>query len=253
MFFGHASSDFQDDPAMGKGGRSTLEPHPTPTSPPDATDEGALTNGGGEAIAAWNELFHRAKGGSSSAIGNLLDQCRGYLTVIVQQEINQQMRAKIAPSDLVQESLLEAYRGFENFQGTSERELLGWLRKTLLNNCADAVRHYRGTARRAMDRECSLDDCSDSDYPRAVVESQSSLPLDKAIRNEQQQRALDGIRQLPERQRRAVMLRNLEAKSFSEIGEALQISTDAARKLWERAIQRLAENLDSNDRSSIIT
>lgn len=238
---------------MAKSGRNPLDSSRPPLDPAEASGKIPFGADIHESGTAWGELFQQAKSGSQSAIGRLLDQCRGYLTVVVQQEIDHKVRAKVAPSDLVQESLLEAYRGFDRFDGKTEKELLGWLRRTLLNNLTDASRHYRGTARRSIDRECSLQGDSSAENPIAFATAKSSLPLQKVIRNEQQERLLEAIRQLPERQRRAVMLRNLESKPFDEIGEALQISADAARKLWERAIQRLTEGLNSHDRSSFVS
>lgn len=238
---------------MMRGEVTPFEPRPTPLEHLAGPDRIDSPVGNRESGPPWDELLKRAKSGSKSEVGRLLEQCRGYLTVIAQQEVDPRIRAKVAPSDLVQESLLEAYRGFDQFDGATEKELLGWLRRTLLNNLADAVRHYRGTARRSIDRERSLDPDSKAENPIVLPAAKSSLPLQKVIHNEQHQRLLDAIGQLPERQRRAVMLRNLESKPFGEIGEALQISADAARKLWERAIHRLTEGLNSHDRSSFFS
>ena len=63
--------------------------------------------------------------------------------------------AKGGASDLVQETFLEAQRDFPRFQGTSEAELLGWLRQMLLNNVANFTRHYRIT-KREVGREVAI-------------------------------------------------------------------------------------------------
>lgn len=234
--------------AMMKGELNSFEPTQTPIPPSSAPEK--LNFASRQPSPAWEELLQRARSGSPAAVGQLLDQCRAYLTVVVQHGLGQHLRAKVAPSDIVQESMLDAYRGFEQFEGTTEKELLGWLRRTLLNNLTDATRHYRGTARRDFNREFATHKDLQGEDPLAVVEAKSALPLEKVIRSEEQQRLLEAIRRLPPRQRRVVMLRNLEFKPFHEIGMQLQISADAARKLWERAIQRLTEDLKSDDRSS---
>jgi RNA polymerase sigma-70 factor (ECF subfamily) len=54
------------------------------------------------------------------------------------------------------------------------------------------------------------------------------------------QRALS---QLPEEYRRVITLRHYEEQSFEEIGKQMERSTDAARKLWARAIERLRQEL----------
>lgn len=236
---------------MAKGEVDSLEQPRTPVPPEAASQQGDCISDGNPEVPKWDVLCQQARSGSQSAIGQLLDQCRGYLTVIANQEIGQQIRVKVAPSDIVQESLLDAYRDFDKFEGTTEQELLKWLRRVLLNNLSDAVKRYRIAASRSVDRERSLtaDDNSKGLVPDLVANT--SLPLAKAIRGEEQQRVLAAIRQLPERQRQAVILRNLEGKPFEEIGQALQISAEAARKLWERAIQRLSEELSPDDNSSL--
>jgi RNA polymerase sigma factor (sigma-70 family) len=52
--------------------------------------------------------------------------------------------------------------------------------------------------------------------------------------------ALDGVMdQLPERDRTAVLLRYFEGRSFAEVGAALRLTEDAARKRVERGVDRL--------------
>jgi RNA polymerase sigma-70 factor (ECF subfamily) len=238
---------------MALGEIDSLEPERTPVPPEGSSQDSCLFPGHNEPGISWEQLLRQARAGSPAAVGRLLDQCRGYLTVIVQQEIGDQIRAKVAPSDVVQESLVEAYRNFGQFDGANEKELLRWLRRTVLNNLIDAAKKYRGTARRNVDRERSLTRNANDDEPIPELFANSSLPLEKVIRIEEQQRLLTAIGQLPERQRQAVILRNLESKSFQEIGSALQISSDAARKLWERAIDRLSKELGSDGRRSATT
>ena len=68
------------------------------------------------------------------------------------------LAAKDGASDLVQETLLGAYRNIAAFRGRSRAELLAWLRKILRNNVADLRRHYRGTGKRRIGLELSIDD-----------------------------------------------------------------------------------------------
>ena len=64
-----------------------------------------------------------ARAGSREALGRALDACRGYLLLVAQGELAPDLRAKGGASDLVQETLLEAYRDFALFHGGSEGEL----------------------------------------------------------------------------------------------------------------------------------
>ena len=77
------------------------------------------------------------------------------------------LRRKVDASDLVQETMLEAYRDFDRFDGHSEQQWLAWLRKILDHNAADFVRRYGGTAKRAAGREVPFRDPDDS-MPRGA-------------------------------------------------------------------------------------
>jgi RNA polymerase sigma factor (sigma-70 family) len=52
------------------------------------------------------------------------------------------------------------------------------------------------------------------------------------------------ITQLPQRYRQIIGLRSLENRPYDEIGPLLGISADAAQKLWRRAIDHLARELE---------
>lgn len=68
-------------------------------------------------------------------------------------EVESSLRAKADASDLVQQTLLEAYRDFGQFRGRTEAEWLAWLRRILARNAAEFVRHYRLTGKRQTARE----------------------------------------------------------------------------------------------------
>src|SRR5258708_6099511 len=49
------------------------------------------------------------------------------------------MRRKVAPSDLVQETMADAVRDFADFEGENEAQFLAWMRQILLYNLPDGV------------------------------------------------------------------------------------------------------------------
>ena len=89
----------------------------------------------------------------NSKVGHLLENFRDYLELLASRELSAGLRPKIAPSDIVQETMIEAFRQFPSFEGQSERDLLAWLRKMLVNNVADAARRFRGASKRDVRRE----------------------------------------------------------------------------------------------------
>src|SRR5260370_36810440 len=90
-------------------------------------------------------LLEAARSGSPEALGQALEACRGYLLMVARGELDPDLRAKEGPSDLVQETFLEAKRDFVQFQGAIGAELLACLRRVLLNNVANFTRRYPTT------------------------------------------------------------------------------------------------------------
>jgi hypothetical protein len=103
-----------------------------------------------------------------------LDRFRDYLVLLARVQMDARLRAQLNPSDIVQQTLLEAYRQREQFRGQDDAALAGWLRQILAHNLADAGRAL-GRARRDVARERSLE---------AVLE-ESSVRLHGALAADQ--------------------------------------------------------------------
>ena len=97
-----------------------------------------------------------ARSGSGNALGELLESCRGYLLLVARKELDPDLEGKGSPSDIVQETFLEAHRDFAQFQGDSEAELLAWLRRILAHNLFNEARRFATRGRDAT-REVSLE------------------------------------------------------------------------------------------------
>src|SRR6516164_9470708 len=88
--------------------------------------------------------------------GAALERFRPYLLLLAQHQLGRQAPGKLEPSDVVQQTLLEAHRKREQFRGSTDAERAGWLRQMLAFNLADALRAL-GRARRDLNRERSLE------------------------------------------------------------------------------------------------
>src|SRR5262245_12105550 len=199
--------------------------------------------GGTEDAGRWLEA---ARAGSPEALGQALEACRAYLLLIAQQEIAPELRAKGGASDLVQETFLEAQRDFAGFQGTTKKELLAWLRRLLLNNLANFVRHHRQTAKRRLGREVALQADDSSGGLAGGLSAGLVSPSGRAMAEEQTRAVQQAVERLPDDYRRVILLRYREERSFEEIGRILGRSTNAARRLWLRALERLEQELEDS-------
>jgi RNA polymerase sigma-70 factor (ECF subfamily) len=188
---------------------------------------------------AVRALLTAARAGDAQALGALLEQFRSYLLTVANGEWADPLHAKLGPSDVVQDTFLEAYRLFERFGGAQAEELRAWLRAILLNKLADARARFLATQKRAPQREQALDSERSPDLAGA-----GSTPSSQASKREQTAALLHALERLPEPYRQVVAWRQWDDLPFAEIGRRLGRSEGAARMLYVRALERLGGLLE---------
>jgi RNA polymerase sigma-70 factor (ECF subfamily) len=192
------------------------------------------------------DLLQAARAGDREALGRLLELYRNYLRLLARLQVGRRLRGKADPSDLVQEAFLAAHRAFAQFAGTTEAELVDWLRQILASKLVDLARRYLAAARRDVRLErqlaADLDDSS-----RALAEAlpaSGSSPSERAQRHERAVRLADAIKCLPADYAEVIILRHLEGLSLAEAAARMGRSTDSVKKLWVRGIARLRQTLE---------
>src|SRR5262245_15588337 len=173
-----------------------------------------------------------AQAGSQEALGEILEACRRYLLGIANQEFDSGLRAKGNPSDLVQETFLEAQRDFQNFRGSTEAELQTWLRRILLHNLANFIRHYRQTSRRQIGREVFLAATDSTSQYDVALAADTPTPSRQVMAGEEAQELQQALTRLPSDYRQVLLLRHQEDRSFEDIAHIMQRSSNSARLLW---------------------
>lgn len=185
-------------------------------------------------------LIASARQGCPTALGRMFETLRMQLVALADQELPDALRAKLGPSDVVQETALDMQRDFDRFRGTTAEECFAWLRSILRNNVVDAVRRFEASQKREIAREESLEGKACDD---AAMMASWRLPEGSAIRHEDAAAVTAALVRMPEDQRRVIELRYWQALSFSDIGLEMNRSADAVRKLWYRALGRLQREL----------
>jgi RNA polymerase sigma-70 factor (ECF subfamily) len=124
-----------------------------------------------------------------------------------------------AASDLCQETFERAWRHFEDLVDSAHQQ--AWLYRVATNLALNHLRHERAIAHPATPLDASLAD--DVDLETQVVERDSVRQT---------------LRQLPSRQRIALILHEIHGLSGEEVAQALGISYEAAKMTIWRARER---------------
>jgi RNA polymerase sigma-70 factor (ECF subfamily) len=192
-------------------------------------------------------LLEQARAGEDAARGRLLELYRNYLKLMARTLISQPLRVRLDASDLVQEALFKAHRDFAGFLGSTEPELVAWLRQILVHGLADQIKRHRA-GKRDIRREEALDvllDRSSAAFQKALAAPISS-PSSIASRREQAVLLADSLEKPPPDYREVFISRNLEHIPFDQIAARMGRTPGAVRKLWTRTMLSLKRLLEEH-------
>jgi RNA polymerase sigma factor (sigma-70 family) len=175
-------------------------------------------------------LLAKARAGDAPASARLFALCLPALRRWAHRRLPARMRDTGDTDDLVQETLLRAFRNLDTFEHRGEGAFMAYLRAILLNTVRDGMRL-------AERRHATLP------LSEAFADAAPSA-VEQAIGAEKLALFEKALSELPEEQQHAVILRVEFGYSHARIAEALdRPSPDAARMLVTRGLALLAEAL----------
>lgn len=171
-----------------------------------------------------------------------------YLRLLARLQLAPQLRGKLDPSDVVQQTVLQAHASQDQFRGETEEEQVGWLRAILSNVLMVSIRTY-ATGMRDVHRERSIDAAVEESAVRLEewLHAEQSSPSQQASRHEQLILLASALAALPDDQREAVELHHLKGYTVAEVGVVLERTRAAAMGLIFRGLKRLRELLDDGE------
>src|SRR6516162_6371449 len=134
-----------------------------------------------------DELLHGVVGGDRAARQQLLARHRGRLRKMVAYNLDRRLAARVDPSDVVQDALLEADRELAEYLKHQKVPFYPWLRQLAWDRLIELHRRHLHAQRRSVKREeplaPPLSDQSALQLADRVLARQSS-PSDRAIHSE---------------------------------------------------------------------
>jgi RNA polymerase sigma-70 factor (ECF subfamily) len=143
-----------------------------------------------------------------------------------------------AAADAAQEAFISAYKSLNRFRGGSFKS---WLLRIVTNACYDELRY------RKRRPQSSLDEITEANESSALLHSERSPgPEEHSQQIELIQAIEDCLEDLPEDQRAAAVLCDVEGYDYSEIAEILSVSLGTVKSRISRARSKLRDCLQTS-------
>ena len=170
------------------------------------------------------------------------ERFRGYLRFLARTQLDERLRDRLDPSDVVQQSLLQAHAARDDFRGTTDAERCVWLRQILARVLTHAVRDNT-RQRRDVFRERRLEQRLAASSLRlgGMLAADVPSPSTDAVRDERAVRLGAALDDLPDDQREAVTRHYLLGEPPDVIAAAMGRTGPSVAGLLRRGLANLRE------------
>jgi RNA polymerase sigma-70 factor, ECF subfamily len=181
----------------------------------------------------------------SEASPRPLEQYAEYLGLLARLQIDPRLRARLDPSDVVQQTLLIAHEKQGQFRGRTDAELAAWLRSILVSILAQQMRKVRNfPPEQARSLQQALDESSVR--LEAYLDRNDSTPSRKAERAEQVMLLVAALAELPDDQRTALELHHLQGLTVPEVSRRMEKTVASVTGLLYRGGKALRQSMSES-------
>jgi RNA polymerase sigma factor (sigma-70 family) len=166
------------------------------------------------------KLIAMARNGNPGAFETIVDRYQGRLLGFCRQMLGSTEDAE----DVLQEVFVNAYKAM--LRDEREINLRPWLYRIARNRCLNHLRKPTADAQESMDM---------------VPAVEASSTAERVHNREEFRQLLVDVKKLPETQRSALLLREMDALSYEEIAAAMETTVPSVKSLLVRARISLAE------------
>jgi RNA polymerase sigma-70 factor (ECF subfamily) len=188
------------------------------------------------------DLLAEVRDGHQQALDRLLGLYRRRLHAFIASRLDPRLRARLDPSDVVQETQLRIAARIRAYLKEPPMPFHLWARKLAYDRLLSARRDHRHAARRSVDRETRWPERSSVLLARPLLAGGPS-PSEHLAAREFAERVGQAVARLSEADREILLMRHAESLSYEEVARLLDIEPAAARKRYGRALLRLRQVL----------
>jgi RNA polymerase sigma-70 factor (ECF subfamily) len=182
--------------------------------------------------------------GNNEMVNEALEEFQAYLETFKFMHIDPRLQSRFGLSDVVQDTLAEAWRELKRLQALDAVGCKRRLCRMLVNNLLDRIEREQA-GRRDVRREQSLDVAvqESSCRLRNWLAVEDTSPSERLMQQEEELQVLEALSHLDARQRDALMLQKYHAYTLQEIAEHLGCTVGAVAGLHARGLKELRKYL----------
>jgi RNA polymerase sigma-70 factor (ECF subfamily) len=180
--------------------------------------------------------------GDQDALQSLLAGHRAYLRQVIDLRMDDALRLRVDPSDIVQEAQLEAVRRVSDYARDPQIPLRLWMRRIAIDRLNMAHRRHVAAEKRSVRRQFALPEQSSMSIAAQLVAGIAS-PSMEAARGEVTLKVRDAVAKLEDVDQEIILLQAFEGLNSTESAQVLGIEPATARKRFGRALLRLRKLL----------
>lgn len=188
------------------------------------------------------ELVALAKDGDESALNQLYRVYAERVRWMVRLRMGRELRSKLESMDLVQDTLIHALSGLDDFTYKDEGDFVRWLSKIAENELRGNLRRLHAE-KRDVRKELRLDNYGPTTGDRflgTLGSIEATTPSVIMSRKEDLAKLEKAMDELKPEYREAIILTKIEGLSYEKVATRLDKSPDAVRMLATRAMVALA-------------
>jgi RNA polymerase sigma-70 factor (ECF subfamily) len=178
-------------------------------------------------------LIQKALGGNQQAYREIVNRFHDKIFGLILRMVKNRAEAE----DLTQETFIKAFNSLDTFN--SEYAFSTWLYKIAVNNCID---HFRKKRLKTFPIDNPIN-VRDNEIQREFPDRDEPQPDRRIISKERNLLIEQAIDHLPEKYRKAILLRHRQDKSYEEIAEELDLPLGTVKVRIFRAREMLKKAL----------
>ena len=176
-------------------------------------------------------LLEQVRQGNRIALGELLEDLRPYIRVVVRSQRGNRYLSGGDDSDLIQDALVQASQSVASFHGNTHGEWLAWLRTITVRKTCRTLNTRSGV---------QIEQPAFVDIATLIVDKQADPGAD-AMRQENANRIALALACLPDEMQQVLLGRLVDNLDHAALAVKLGRSAGAVRMLYLRALRKLRD------------